>query len=211
MKNKTLLIALVSVLVISGALATSSAYAQGNNQGRGEGQAPRGSEGRQFAPGKRPEGFGTSTKRVMPPKGVRATSTNKDFGGKGFGLGQQSRGGLPGVIASIGSASLTMTGHGAKNATTTFTVNVTSATSFHSGSTTIALSDLSVGERIIVVGKLATSTNTIDAKIINVMSGNGKDFRGFSSTTLNHFGTSTQSRGMFDKIGDWFKGFFGRK
>lgn len=85
--------------------------------------------------------------------------------------------GIPGLVSSVGTDSFKMALPGNKDkATTTVTVNITSATTFTRASTTVALSDLAEGTRVVVLGKFSTSTKTIAAERVMV-GGEGKGMK----------------------------------
>jgi hypothetical protein len=195
-KSKKTILAL-GVFALLVALTGVSVYAQGNGRGPEE----RGKNGDRPMPPQSQGKFGTSTKN-MPPRGQddkRPTTTNREMGKDN---GDIKNNGFIGVITDIDSSSFAMDSRSQGNATTTFTINVSSETKFYSGSTTIAYSDLVTGNYVAVAGSLATSTKTITANRVNVLTG---DMRGFSNFA------PANSHGLFSRIGSWVKNFFGGK
>lgn len=87
------------------------------------------------------------------------TTSKPLVGGKSIG----------GLISLVSSSSFTVE-YPTKNGTTTVTVNTDSDTAFRRGTSTIALTNLSVGQRVSVRGDdYSTSTNTITAKQVTVL------------------------------------------
>jgi hypothetical protein len=78
-----------------------------------------------------------------------------------------------------------MTLPGNKNhATSTVTVNVSSTTTFVRASTTASLADVTVGSKVVVIGKLATTSKTIVADRV-VIAGDG--MRKAQEHRIQHF------------------------
>jgi hypothetical protein len=74
-------------------------------------------------------------------------------------------GGVQGKVGTVGINSFTLTRPGNKEmATSTFTVQVSNTTQFSKGSTTAAFADVAVNARVVVFGRMATSTKTITAE-----------------------------------------------
>ncbi len=146
----------------------------GGERGRPDGNMQRG----------RPDGdmprTGSST------KDWNSGTSTRPMGGKSVG----------GVITAVNATSFTID-YPTKNGTTTITVNADANTTFRSGTSTIALANLTVGQRVSVAGEYATSTNSISAKqvmVINTQHMNNRD--------------GNKPQGFFGKIIGWFKKLF---
>lgn len=112
--------------------------------------------------------------RPMPATGTAApTMRGPMMQGDGMMHGSSTSGmqqmhppmhGVPGIVTSVGSSSFTIALPGNReHATTTVTVNVTSATTYMRASSTAAFSDLSAGSRVEVIGQFSTSTKSVAA------------------------------------------------
>lgn len=142
---------------------------RGDNRGeeRGRPENRRGDEMRD----KRPTMMGTST---------------RPMGGKNIG----------GVVTVVGTTSFSMESP-SRTGTTTTSVTVDSNTVFKSGTTTIALANLTVGQRVSVIGSYATSTNTLAAKQVMLINPKRMDDR-----------EKHKDKGFKDKVFGWFKKMF---
>lgn len=118
---------------------------------------------------------------------------------------------FPGIVTSVSADHFLMASRGmGANATTTFTVNVGSTTQYLHGTSTSAYSLIKVGTKVEVMGKLATSTNTITAARINFGVGNvgkmgpgGPHASTTASTTMpEHPG---KGNGLLNKLMKFFK------
>jgi hypothetical protein len=151
----------------------------------------------------------------------------------------EARKAIPGIVTSVSTTGFTMTGRsqGKDHATTTLTVVVTPTTVFKirnsmeegmkpgsmgsttTGSTTPpvmatttgSLSDVTVGSKLEVFGKVATSTNTITADKVHINRGKGE---GKGSDKMEHgrpgmaSGTPTMSdkKSFMQKLRDFIGG-----
>jgi len=103
--------------------------------------------------------------------------------------------GVPGIVASLGTSSFAMTLPGNKeHATTTFTVNVTASTTYQHASSTATFADVTVGAKVVVLGKVASSTKTIMAQRV-VITGAGMK--------------PEKKEGLINKLKHFFFGKFG--
>jgi len=117
-------------------------------------------------PGRRGPGpMGSTTWQNGERMGERHSSTTDTM------HGPMMRG-IPGVVTEVGSGSFLIASRGLGRGTTTLTVTVSDTTMYLHGSSTASFSDLSAGAKVIVFGKVATSTKTITA--IRVQIGNDK-------------------------------------
>lgn len=73
-----------------------------------------------------------------------------------------------GVITSVNGSTFNLDSK-IKNATTTFVVSTDTSTVFKKDGATDTASDLTVGQHVVVRGLTATSTNTISAKSVNII------------------------------------------
>lgn len=104
--------------------------------------------------------------------------------------------GLLGVVSSVGDSTFTVILPANKeHATTTFKVAVSSNTLFMHGSTTASFSDIAVGSRVAVLGKVASSTKTVDAKRVMIAPPVGSEMT-----------TNGAKKGFFEKIKNFFTG-----
>lgn len=156
-----------------------------------------------------PGNFGSST--MMRGPGLRNGSTTDGRGEFRDGTSTDARGpmmrGIPGTVSEVDADHFLMTSH-LKDATTTLTVNVSAATSFvHGSSTSASLADLSVGTKVVVIGKVATSTNTVTAdRVVFGVQGMGRgDERGRAVGDAQRNGSAQSSGSFFDNL----KKFFG--
>jgi hypothetical protein len=104
---------------------------------------------------------------------------------------------MSGTILSIGSSSFTIQSQ-TQNGTTTDTVNIASTTVFQSGTTTIALSNLTVGQRVFVAGDVSTTTATVEANRVIVIP--ARMANGDSQTSVHN--------SFFHRLFNWFKRIF---
>jgi hypothetical protein len=78
--------------------------------------------------------------------------------------------GVPGIVTGVSTNAFTMVlPSNNEHTSTTITVTVTSTTKFMQGSTTAAFSNVAVGSRVEVFGKVSTSTRTIAAERILIV------------------------------------------
>ncbi len=140
----------------------------------------------------RPEGRpGIRPDRNMPRMGTTTKdwnrgTTTRSIAGKNIG----------GLITVIGASSFSLESP-SRNGTTTTSVIVDSNTAFRSGTSTVTLANLSVGQRVSVIGDYATSTNTLTAKQVMVINPKGMDNR-----------EKHKEKGFKDKVFGWFKKMF---
>ncbi len=73
-----------------------------------------------------------------------------------------------GVVSSVNGASFSID-QKMRNATTTFTVSTDSTTTIKKDGAADVIGDLAVGQHVVVMGALATSTKTISAKSVNII------------------------------------------
>ncbi len=79
-----------------------------------------------------------------------------------------------GIITALNGSSFTISSmtrgqKGATNGTVTYTVTTTSSTVFMKNNTLDSLSDLAVGQRVMITGTLDTASNVISAAGVNLM------------------------------------------
>ncbi len=180
----------ISTKLVAGALSIallagySVAYAE---TGNGPKPPPPGAP--QHGPGgPRPAlryGMGSTTEPREGRPGMMGSTSRPggDDGRPGMRLGSTTEHmqppmmrGIPGMVTEVSSDHFLMNTRGFKEgATTTLTVKVTSATVFRNGSTTGgSLADLSAGSKVVVMGKVATSTKTVSAERVMYGAGDGK-------------------------------------
>jgi hypothetical protein len=140
--------------------------------------------------------------------GSGAASTTMHVGGEwgGMNTGTSSKKlppmmmGTPGMVASVAANSFTMTIPQERDrATTTVTVNVSSNTVFMGGAATSSLANIMAGSRVVVIGKVSTSTKSIAAERVIIMQNQDMQMMQQSG--------NDQKRGVLQRI----KSFFGGK
>ena len=145
---------------------------------------------------------------------MMGSSTKPMGGAQGMMDHGDMRKGIPGVVSALAANGFMMTsrGLGRDAASTTLTVVVTGTTNIQSGSTTATLADITVGSKVEVFGKVATSTKTITAERIRINNGQGdmhgrgtmmrEDHGNMASGTAN---VDVPKRGFMEKL----RGFLG--
>ena len=159
----------------------------------------------------------TSTRQMMNWRSGHATSTRPMMRGdfrnasstRGMSLGRP----VVGTIATISGTSFTLTTSNSQ----TFTVDASSARIVKRGDTstptpaTSTISDLVVGQNVIVLGNVSTSTQTISAKQIMIGGPMGAPGQLKSQENGNqNQPAQASSTGFFSKIGRFFGRLFGR-
>ena len=115
--------------------------------------------------------------------------------------------GIGGVIKTISPTLLTIDNIGRNNATTTYNVNLNASTTYRYGTTTSSFSSLTVGQHVMILGNLSTTTRTIDAKSVNIIDLEIRN-RDVDNKTIKASSTSSNEGGMFHKMLNWFKNKF---
>ncbi len=115
--------------------------------------------------------------------------------------------GIGGVIKTISPTLLTIDNIGRNNATTTYNVNLNASTTYRYGTTTSSFSSLTIGQHVMVLGNLSTTTKTIDAKSVNIIDSEIRN-RDIDNKTIKASSTSSNESGMFHKMLNWFKNKF---
>ena len=119
--------------------------------------------------------------------------------------GQMFQGaGAFGLVTEVDGDHFLLASRGMNQATTTYTVNVTSSTKFMEGSTTKAYSDVTTGSRVAVLGPIATSTKSITAEHVMLGVGDRMDMGQGNSP-----GTGDQKKGFLGKIKNIVHSLFG--
>lgn len=157
--------------------------------------------------------------------------TGSSTGMRGPGMGENMRG-IPGIVTEVDTNSFIIATHlppmvegirGSRMgqtgsttgavptqrpnvATTTLTVNVTNATTYRNGSSTASFSDITVGSKVLVMGRLSTSTKSVDAT--NVLIGIG-NIGGPHEDNGKGNGEESGQGGFLHALGGFFGTIFG--
>jgi len=143
--------------------------------------------------------YGSSTRSMGMQRGMNGSSTGM-YGMHMVGSstmqmtdGTMMNRGIIGTVTDVESTYLTIEGQNLQNASTSYTVDFAASTTYSNGSTTASLSDISIGNTIVVNGPLATSTKTITAYHISIGTPMGMGGR-FNNNSQNQ--SSGTSMGM---------------
>lgn len=147
-----------------------------------------------------------NTRGVMQGQGPRRDDNYRNSTSTRMMQGKSNVMGIGGIVSSLSSTSFTINNVGRNNATTTYTVNVDTNTTYRVGTTTVGLSSLTTGQHVMVQGELSTTTKTITAKNVTVIDPNLKnrdvDRMMYASST------NPNANGMFHKMLNWFRNKF---
>ncbi len=142
-------------------------------------------------------------------RGMGSTTWNGGDGGKHGSTTPMTRPGIhgiPGTVSVLGTNQFTLTFPGKDSTTNTFTITIADSTKFMHGSTTGSFSDLTVGTKVLVQGKINTATKTIAAERVLFGMGDGGSM---GTHDGGHEGSTSDQNGSHNGFLNKLKNMFG--